>query len=264
MSRPPVPANGTPVDAASRHGQTTYEHRRRWADKPLLRAVYGELYAHIRARLVNRPPGAQDVEIGSGPGTSRDFLPGCVATDLVAHPWIDRVENAYALTFPPASVANLVLLDVWHHLRYPANFLAEAARVLMPGGRMVLLEPAMSCVGRLVYGGLHREPLGFDVAFAPAPVDLREHDATAYFAAQSSAHRLLWRCELPALLAGWRTVEVAWITSYAYLASGGFTRVQLYPLAALPCLRAVDRFMGRWPRLAAARLLVVLAKEGQA
>jgi SAM-dependent methyltransferase len=226
--------------------------------------VYAEFYAHIRARLARRPAGAQDVEIGSGPGTSRQFLPECVATDLVAHPWIDRVENAYALTFPPASVANLILLDVWHHLRYPANFLAQAARVLTPGGRVIILEPAMSGVGRLVYGGFHHEPLGFDQAFAAAPVDLREHDGSAYFAAQSSAHRLLWRRELPALLAGWHTAEVEWITSFAYLASGGFTGVQLYPLVALPWLRVLDRFMGRWPRLCAARLLVVLAREGEA
>jgi hypothetical protein len=48
--------------------------------------------------------------------------------------------------------------DVWHHLEHPANALAEFRRVLVPRGRVIILEPAMSVVGRLVYGNCHHEP----------------------------------------------------------------------------------------------------------
>jgi ubiquinone/menaquinone biosynthesis C-methylase UbiE len=38
------------------------------------------------------------------------------------------------------AVANLVLIDVFHHVAHPARFFDEAARVLHPGGRVVILR----------------------------------------------------------------------------------------------------------------------------
>jgi SAM-dependent methyltransferase len=171
------------------------------------------------------------------------------------------VENAYRLSFHESSVANLVLFDVWHHLEYPANFLAEAARVLIPGGRLIVMDPAMSWTGRLVYGLFHHEPLGWRVRFSGKPVELRDPERLPYFAAQSSAHRLLNRREVPELLDGWRLEDIKQATSFAYLASGGFRGRQLYPDLALPLVKIIDRVLGICPTLFAARLLVVLSKE---
>jgi SAM-dependent methyltransferase len=247
---------------AEQHNVEIHENRRAWESKPILRAAYGALYQEIARHLGPRPEGTINVELGSGMGNIREFVPDCVTTDLFPNPWLDRVENAYRLSFADSSVANLILFDVWHHLAYPANALAEAARVLVPGGRLLVMDPAMSLTGRLVYGLFHHEPLGFSAGFSPQPVEMPAPQALPYFAAQSSAHRLLQRGEIPELLDGWRVRNIIRITSFAYLASGGFRGRQLYPDFALPFIRQADRVFGLWPGVFAARLLAVLSKEG--
>ena len=74
------------------------------------------------------------VELGSGPGFAREFIPGLELTDLVrgalARP---RGQRRGAAVRAPRSVGALVLFDVLHHLPSPRRFFAEAARVLRAG-----------------------------------------------------------------------------------------------------------------------------------
>lgn len=245
---------------ADQHNREVHENRRAWDRKPVLRAVYDEFYREITANLSPDAVGLT-VELGSGMGNIKKFLPECVTTDIFSNPWLDRVENAYALSFEDGALANLILFDVWHHLEFPANALAEAYRVLAPSGRLIVLDPAMSLTGRFVYGLFHHEPLGFDVRFPAERSTIEDPESLPYFAAQSSAHRLLCRQEVPGLLEEWRMISVEQLTSFAYLASGGFRGRQLYPSSALTFMQTMDRMLGRWPHLFAARLLVVLAKE---
>ena len=127
-----------------------------WRRRPLLRAVYGRFYEKIRENLATVP--GLIVELGSGIGAIKQFIPQCVTTDIFANPWIDRRENAYALNFPDESLSNLVLLDVFHHLKYPGFALDEFRRVLYRCGDAIILEPAMGLLGKFVYGVFHHEP----------------------------------------------------------------------------------------------------------
>ena len=68
------------------------------------------------------------VELGSGIGNIKEVIPKCLCTDLFPNPWLDYVENAYALSFGSASVSNLILFDVFHHLKYPGTALQEFHR----------------------------------------------------------------------------------------------------------------------------------------
>ena len=103
------------------------------------------------------------VELGSGPGFAREFIPELELTDVVRAPWHDREVSADALPFGDASLGALVLFDVLHHLPAPARFFAEAVRVLRPGGRVVLCEPYVSPLSYPVYKLSHDEPLDLRV-----------------------------------------------------------------------------------------------------
>jgi hypothetical protein len=130
----------------------------------------------------------------------------------------------------------------------------------MQGGRLLVLDPAMSLMGRLIYGVFHHEPLGFNLGFQSKPIDLKCPNELPYFAAQSSAHRIFVNLEIPELIEKWKIVSVEQITSFAYFASGGFRGRQLYPRCFLPVMRAFDKCIGFLPNLFAARLLVILEK----
>jgi SAM-dependent methyltransferase len=234
-------------------------NRHSWERKPRLRAVYRGFHELIASHL-DRSINGQIVELGSGMGSIKDVIPDCVTTDLFANPWLDRQENAYRLKFEDSSISNLILFDVWHHLRYPATALAEFRRVLAPGGRVIIFDPAISLTGGVIYGLFHHEPVGMRLPFTwDAPPDFKPDDAD-YFAAQGSATRVFWRREDESRLSGWQVREVAPLPSFEYFATGGFSGPQLGGDTMFRIWRALDRGLARWPALFAARLLVVLVK----
>jgi SAM-dependent methyltransferase len=231
-------------------------NRQAWQRKPRLQAVYRRFHELIASRL-DRSVAGLVVELGSGMGSIKEVIPDCVTTDLFANPWLDRQENAYSLSFADGSVSNLILFDVWHHLRYPGTALAEFRRVLAPGGRVIVFDPAISLSGRFIYGLFHHEPIGMGLPLTwDAPASFKAADAD-YFAAQGAATRIFWRREAPERLSGWEMVEATPLPSFEYFATGGFSGPQL---GFMGFWRGLDRVLSPWPNLFAARIIVVLRR----
>ena len=170
------------------HNIEILENRKLWEKKPLLHKVYSQFYREIARQLKPDVPGLI-VELGSGMGNVKEYIPQCITTDIFPNPWLDRVENAYRLSFDKGEVGNLILFDVWHHLQYPGTALNEFSRILAPGGRVILFEPAMGLIGRFVFGHFHHEPLGLDDEIQWNAPDGFSGDA-AYYAAQGNASRV--------------------------------------------------------------------------
>src|SRR5438477_5939548 len=80
--------------------------------KPFLRALYRDHYRQIAGLLDGIPPGPI-VEIGSGGGFLKEILPAVVTTDLCPGPGLDRVMTAERLEFPDASLAAILMLNVF-------------------------------------------------------------------------------------------------------------------------------------------------------
>jgi SAM-dependent methyltransferase len=241
------------------HNIEIHENRCHWERKPLLRKVYSHFGREIAKRVDHTQPGLI-VELGSGMGNIKQHLPGCITTDMFPNPWLDRVENAYALAFADGIVSHMILFDVWHHLEYPGTALREFHRVLTDHGKVIIFDPAMGVLGRFVFGNFHHEPLGLkDEIQWEAPESFSRH-SPGYYAAQGNASRIFGSAAFREQLRAWRVAEVAYFSALAYLGSGGFRGPQLYPMAALPLLNRVDSFLSRFPILAS-RMLVVLEKQ---
>ncbi len=245
------------------HNQEIQANIANWKRKPLLREIYRGFHEAIASQLAAGTSGSV-VELGSGVADIRDVIPNCVRTDLFPNPWIDRVENAYALSFGEQSVSNVILFDVFHHLRYPGAALKEFRRVLASRGRVIIFDPCLSAAGWVVYGALHKEPVGIreqiewdaPAGWSPTNVD--------YYAAQGNATRIFLRREIDISDFGWNVITTKRLCSISYVASGGYSGPQMYPTRVLPIMRAIDMLLDRMPRIFATRLLVVLEKMDDA
>ena len=230
-----------------------------WDSKPILRILYGDFYRLIAENLSKLPTG-KIVELGSGLGNIHEFIPTCIRTDLFPNPWIDQVENAYRLSFADESVSDLILTDVFHHLKYPGTALNELNRVLCKGGRVIMLEPCISLLGSVVYGLLHEEPIAVTKKiewFAPQGWSPENID---YYAAQGNATRIFVGNKFKSQLADWQKIRTIRLSAIAYAASGGFSKPQLYPTAALPIIKKLEKAFDLFPTIFATRLLVILEK----
>jgi SAM-dependent methyltransferase len=231
------------------------EHERAWQARPLLRRIYRDWFALIASRLAQVD--GTTIELGSGIGQLRGEIPGLVTTDVEETPWADRVVDAGALPYGDGELANIAMLDVYHHLPRLAAFLDEACRALAPGGRVVMLEPYCSALSSLAYR-LHHERLeldgdGFAESDSTDPLDANLAQTTLAFYRQRGEYARRWP-ELP-------IVEEQLLSLFVYPLSGGFTRRQLLPNALYRPLTALERVLSPLLPLAAFRCLVVLERR---
>src|SRR5687768_745858 len=241
------------------HQDSIEKNSEYWNRKPLLRILYRDFYRLIAEKLSDLP-GSKIVELGSGLGNIHEVIPNCLRTDLFPNPWIDQIENAYKLSFSDESVSDLILTDVFHHLKYPGTALNEFSRVLRKGGRVIILEPCMSALGLLVYGIPHAEPVAVTKEIEwDAPEDWSP-EKIDYYAAQGNASRIFFGRRYRHKLGDWKKIETQRLSAIAYAASGGFSKPQLYPTSALPLIHKLEKVLDLFPSLFATRLLVILEK----
>jgi len=227
-----------------------------WRGKPLLQKIYAGFYEKILQHIDTMAPGAV-VEIGSGIGNLKAYLPRAICTDLFPNPWLDLVCDGYELPFADGSLSHLILFDVFHHLRCPRAFLNEARRVLASQGRVILFEPFISVASYPVYGLLHHEPVAMKASIEFAGAYPRPRD---YYAAQGNATRLFFSKESRDWFAGWKLEHAEAFSAFSYLLSGGYSKPAMYPAGMLGMMRSLDHTLSCCPRLFGGRCLVELRR----
>lgn len=237
---------------------TAEERRDLWRRKPVLRAVYEDFHRRLAEQC--RP--GRTLEVGSGIGSLKGLLSDVVTTDITPEPWLDAAADAQALPFADASFDNLIAVDVIHHVEFPRHFLGEAIRVLRSGGRLLLLEPAVTPGSYLFYRFLHDERL--DLSADPLLAGRPNPRRTPGEANQAIPTLLFGRdrSRLEALFPDLALRDLVHLSLLAYPMSGGFRPWSLLPASlAEPVLR-MERMLE--PALGKAfgfRLLAVLDRR---
>jgi SAM-dependent methyltransferase len=230
-----------------------------WHRRPLVRRLYHSWYRLVVARLSSVP--GPTIELGSGISRFKEHYPSAITSDVEPTPWADRVVDAEQLPFDEGSVANLVLIDVFHHLASPARFLDAASRVLAPGGRLIVLDPYCSPLSYVAYRRFHHERTDLEVdAFADdahaaaAPMQSNQARATLVFFRHLAELERRW----PELV----VVERRLLALLLYPLSGGFTKRPLLPSRLYRPLDVLERaLLPVVGRLGAFRCLVVLQRR---
>lgn len=234
------------------------DYRAVWKGKPVLRAIYRDYYRRISEAC--RPGNV--LEIGGGSGDLKQFAPRVVSTDILPAPWLDAVADAEALPFADRSFDNIAMIDVLHHIGAPRRFLAEAQRILRPGGRIVLVEPAITPLSWVVYKLFHHEPVMMsqdplgEAERAPSrdPYDANSAIPTLLL----RRHRGRMARHFPGLTI--RRVEL--FSLLAYPLSGGFRSWSLLPVSLVePLLRLEGAVSAAVGRFMAFRLFAVLERS---
>jgi SAM-dependent methyltransferase len=240
-------------------------HREAWSSNEALRTLYAEWYTALATWLPPRERGDW-IELGSGPGFAREFIPGLKLTDVVRADWHDLEVDATRLSFPPASLGALVLFDVLHHLTDVRGFLGSASAALAPGGRIVLCEPYISPLSYPVYKLLHEEDLDLWVD----PLDeARPSSARHPFEANQAIPTTLFgrhAARLEHLFPNLVLRHLQRICGLAYPLSGGFGHKPLLPVKLWRKYYELERRLPSWvTRWMAFRMIVVLEKtaDGQ-
>lgn len=234
------------------------DYRQRWLAKPALRAVYSDL--HRRMRMLAAPGVA--LEIGGGIGNLAAGGDALLRIDIQASPGVDAVADAHRLPFADDSFATIYLFDVLHHLQCPLLFFAEASRVLRPGGRLVMIEPGITPLSRLLYGMGHEEPV--DLSWRPAADCVPDPGKDPYASNQAIPTLLFKRSPQWLAAAGLplRIVEAGWLSLFVYPLTGGFKSWSLMPVTwVAPLLRVEDLLLPLLGPLMGFRLLVALEKD---
>ncbi len=230
------PHGGSDPDSA----QVTEAHRDFIRRKSFLRQIYLEHYRFFAAEITALPPGAI-VELGSGGGFAHDVIPRVVTTDVVPLSTVQAVISAVQLPFRNHSVSALLMINVLHHVQDPERFFSEAAACLVPGGKIVMVEPANTTFSRFVYTRFHHEPFDPDMPGWKLPAGGRLSAANdALPSIIFERDRSLFHRHFPEL-----TVERYEHTMpFSYIISGGVSRRALLPGWAYKPVRAVERSLG--------------------
>lgn len=200
------------------------------------------------------------VEVGGGAGNLKEFSPHVLCTDVVRMPWLDALVDAQHLPFRNTSVSNIVLFDVLHHLENVRYFFDEALRVLVPNGRIIIMDPYVSALSWPIYRFLHPEPMDFrrDPFLIVAPEASRRpfdaNQAVARIVFERSYERFRY------LYPAFSKIAHERLAFFAYPLSGGFDHPSLVPLWAMDGLLRFEQWCRHLGRLLAFRLLVVLEK----
>jgi SAM-dependent methyltransferase len=234
-------------------------HRELWQKKPVIRRLYRDYHR----QLLDACPEGAILDLGGGTAHLKESRADVISADILSFPGIDLVADAHRLPFRSENFSGVVMLDVLHHLERPIECLREAARVLRPGGRLAMVEPAMTTVSRWLYANFHGEPVDMDAdPFATItanpdrdPFDANQAIPTLLFA--TAIMRKRFEQSVPSL----RVLNVEWHSLFAYPLSGGFQKWSLLPAGLVETILALENRMPAFIRKQLAfRMNIVLER----
>jgi SAM-dependent methyltransferase len=225
----------------------------------VLQSAYKNWYRLMVSYLSSVP--GESIEYGSGCGNFKEYHPIALASDLHWEKWLDLCADALHPPIKSNSLANIIMIDVLHHLPNPLVFFRQTAKILKQGGRIILIEPFPSLFSLPVYRKFHPEPFIIDPEYCkrfldPSLVAETENQAIAYL--------LFFRQfqEIENYIGLHYSVitkkKIGWLL---YPLSGGFSHAAFIPNFMIPLCQVVERCLAPLVHLFAFRCYVVLEKR---
>lgn len=218
--------------------QLTKTHQFAHVENRSLAFWFEEIYSnHISNFKKSQQP---TLELGSGGSRFREYHPSLLTSDILKIEGLDLVIDAQQIGFPNEGLGNITFVNVLHHLPKPLEFMKEAERTLVSGGRLVFTEPYISPFSYFFYKGLHHEPCQIGASIHhPFP----EGDPLKN---SNQALPTILICKNWPMVAevapNLRLKSVTYHSSLSYFLTGGVNYKSFLPLKFWIALNRIDRF----------------------
>lgn len=126
--------------------------------KPILYQIYANYYEFFKQILAQCPHHGVALELGSGAGFIKKVIPEIITSDYLAYEGIDKVIDATQLPYEKNSVKFIGMINVLHHIAQAEKFFHEAERVLVPGGKIAIIDQHHGWLSRWILKYAHHEP----------------------------------------------------------------------------------------------------------
>ena len=242
------------------HKKIDSENRKTYQNKDLIKIIYNNYYKKIKENIYTSNK-KKILELGSGGGNLKKVIQNCITSDQFKNENIDRIENIYKINFKKNSISNIILIDVFHHLQFPSLALKEIHRVLIKNGRIIMIEPAMGLIPRIIYKIFHYEPNGFNLKINWNHIPKKIPSLNKYFAAQSIPWRAFFLKEFN-LRYRYKIKLIKPFSDFAFLLSGGYSYKAFYPKFLYSLIKLIDKILTSISiKIFSARMLIVLEKN---
>ena len=206
--------------------------------KPFLKQLYQEWYQLLAAEFSS---GQQVLEIGAGPGFLQEHMHNSIRSDVLPVPDSDLVLDARHLPLKDNSLDGIVMTDVLHHVQDCSAFFTEATRVVLPGGKLAMIEPWNNTWARFIYSHLHHEP------FLPEADDWKLADGGPLSTANGALPWIILvrdRKRFAEQHPEWHLQTLTPLMPFAYILSGGLSLRSLLPGSTYPFVRWLEKQIG--------------------
>jgi SAM-dependent methyltransferase len=220
------------------------------------------LYKQIGKKL-NSPK--KILEIGAGAGISGHFLKDfeILKTDILS--WegnsVKGDVNAENLPFKNSEFSNVIAIDVLHHTNAPYLVINESLRVLMAGGKIIIVEPFVSLFSFGIYKVFHHEDTSWNV-----DLERIANEKKHAFQGDQGVSRALFGSKkqienLQNAIDVTLEVRVKYISILSFFATGGLTKPMPTPKSILSALIIIEDKIPQFiMKFVASRILVEITR----
>lgn len=242
------------------HSKIDIKNRKIFQKKKLIKKIYYDYFKEVKKNIVQRS-NFPILEIGSS-GFIKDIIPNCITSNLVKNDiMIDKKIDIFKLGKKKGVFSNIIMIDIFHHLEFPMLAIKNLNEALCKNGRVILVEPAMGLLPRIIYKIFHHEPNGFNIKINWNENLGRIPKGKKYFAAQALTWRAFIRKELN-YSKYFNIKKINYFSDFAYLGSGGFSFKALYPEKLYSLIKKIDKLLTILSKkIFASRMIIVLEKK---
>lgn len=133
-------------------------HKNILISKPILKTLFTDMnfFTHSQINKHIKTDLSRALEIGSGVHPFTSEMCEVITSDLAFNPELNLVVDAQNLCIKHNSLDLVIGQFVFHHFSDPVGALNELNKVLTKGALLVLIEPANTILGKILFPVMHK------------------------------------------------------------------------------------------------------------